>query len=96
MTTFPVQSSRIRATASSSISRRTSAEGHTVPSTCSFSASPLPMPRMNLPSSITALVAAAWAITTGLIRIVGQVTAVVTGREHAWESAPITDHTNGL
>ena len=32
----------------------------------------------------------------GWIRIVGQVTAVVTGRSHTCEIAPIIDHTNGL
>ena len=30
------------------------------------------------------------------MRTVGHVTAVVTGSEHACDSAPITDHTNGL
>ncbi len=45
---------------------------------------------------ITAAVAAAWATTAGWMRTVGQVTAVVTGSEQAWEIAPITDQTNGL
>ena len=40
--------------------------------------------------------AAAWATIAGWIRIVGQVTAVVTGRSVTWPRAPITDHTNGL
>ena len=41
--------------------------------------------------------AAAWAITAGWMRIVGQVTAVVTcSRSVAVASAPMTDHTNGL
>ena len=43
----------------------------------------------NRPSSCTAAVAAAWAMTAGWIRTVGQVTAVVTGSEQAWEIAPI-------
>ena len=30
------------------------------------------------------------------MRTVGQVTAVVTGRSHTWEIAPIMLHTNGL
>ena len=63
---------------------------------CSLRASPLPTPRVNRPFSRTAEVAAAWAITAGWTRTVGQVTAVVTGRLHACEMAPITDHTNAL
>ena len=51
---------------------------------------------MNFPSSISALVAAAWATIAGCVRIVGQVTAVVTGRSQTWLTAPITLHTNGL
>jgi len=31
----------------------------------------------------------------GCVRIVGQVTPVVTGSEVAWERPPITDHTKG-
>ena len=43
------------------------------------------------------MVAAAWAITAGWMRTVGQVTAVVTGsRASPAASAPITDQTNGL
>ena len=63
---------------------------------CSLSASPLPTPRLKRPSSSTALVAAAWAMIAGWMRMVGQVTPVVTGRSTASESAPITDHTNAL
>jgi hypothetical protein len=63
---------------------------------CSFSASPVPTPSRKRPSVITALVAAACATTAGWIRTVGQVTAVSTGRDTASDSAPITDHTNGL
>jgi hypothetical protein len=63
---------------------------------CSLRASPVPTPSRNRPSSSTALVAAAWAMTAGWIRTVGQVTAVVTGSPHAWLSAPMADHTNGL
>lgn len=70
--------------------------GQTCPVTCSFSASPLPTPRTNLPSSSTDEVAAAWAMTAGWTRTVGQVTAVVTGRSHTAQMAPITDQTNGL
>ena len=51
---------------------------------------------MNLPPSSTAEVAAAWAMTAGWMRVVGQVTAVVTGRSHTCEMAPIIDHTSGL
>ena len=61
-----------------------------------MSASPLPTPKLKRPGSIAALVAVAWASTAGWMRTVGQVTAVVTGiREVTWESAPITDQTNG-
>ena len=63
---------------------------------CSFRASPVPTPSENLPSSITAAVAAAWATIAGCVRIVGQVTAVVTGKRQTCDSAPITDQTNGL
>ncbi len=83
--------------ASSSISRRTSADGHASPKMCSLSASPLPTPNSNRPGSITAEVAAAWAMTAGWMRMVGQVTAVTTfAREVTCERPPITDHTNGL
>ena len=40
--------------------------------------------------------AAAWAITAGWVRTVGQVTAVVTGIDITSDNAPITDHTKGL
>ena len=56
----------------------------------------MPTPSTNRPSVITAAVAAAWATIAGWMRTVGQVTAVVMGSEHASESAPITDQTNGL
>src|SRR3954471_20158477 len=82
--------------ASSSISRRTSASGQCSPRMCSLSASPLPTPRLKRPSSMTALVAAAWATTAGWMRRVGQVTPVVTPSPVVAAIAPITDHTNGL
>jgi hypothetical protein len=63
---------------------------------CSLRASPLPTPRAKRPSSSSALVAAAWAMIAGWMRTVGHVTAVVTGRSHTREIAPIVDHTNGL
>src|SRR2546430_6386139 len=63
---------------------------------CSLSASPLPTPSANRPSCRTALVAAAWAMIAGWIRVVGQVTAVVTGSRQTWLSAPIVDQTKGL
>jgi hypothetical protein len=82
---------------SSSISRRTSADGHASPKMCSFSASPEPTPSEKRPSSRTADVAAAWAITAGWMRIVGHVTPVVTCMPGtAWASAPIIDQTNAL
>ena len=57
----------------------------------------MPTPRLEAARrSSTALVAAAWAMTAGWMRTVGQVTPVVTGRLVASASAPITDHTNGL
>jgi hypothetical protein len=63
---------------------------------CSFSASPLPTPRVNLPFSSTEAVAAAWAMMAGCTRTLGQVTAVVTGRSQTCDSAPIMDQTKGL
>src|SRR5947209_272977 len=83
-------------TASSSISRRTVADGHGSPKMCSLSASPVPTPSVKRPSSSTALVAAACATIAGWIRVVGQVTAVVTGSRQTWLSAPIVDQTSGL
>jgi len=62
-----------------------------------LSASPEPTPSENRPSSSTAEVAAAWAMTAGWMRTVGQVTPVVTCMPGvAAASAPITDQTNGL
>jgi hypothetical protein len=64
---------------------------------CSLSASPEPTPSLKRPSSSTAEVAAAWAITAGWMRTVGHVTPVVTCMPGvALASAPITDQTNGL
>jgi hypothetical protein len=82
--------------ASSSISSLTSVRGQRSPRMCSFRFSPLPTPRAKRPFSITFEVAAAWAMTAGCMRMVGQVTPVVTGSEVAWERPPITDQTNGL
>ena len=63
---------------------------------CSLSASPEPMPKLNRPSNRTAAVAVACAMIAGWMRIVGQVTAVVTGSDVVCESAPRTPQTNGL
>jgi hypothetical protein len=63
---------------------------------CSLSASPEPTPSTNRPWCSTALVAAAWAMIAGWMRMVGAVTAVVTGSRVTWLSAPIIDQTNGL
>ncbi|HXD99626.1 MAG TPA: hypothetical protein VN646_23940 [Candidatus Acidoferrum sp.] len=64
---------------------------------CSFKFSPVPTPRKKRPSSITAEVAAACAMMTGWVRMVGQVTPVpMTRREVASARPPITDQTNGL
>jgi hypothetical protein len=82
--------------ASSSISSLTSVRGQRSPSMCSFRFSPVPTPREKRPSSITFEVAAAWAMIAGWMRIVGQVTPVVTGSEVACDKPPITLHTNGL
>ena len=60
---------------------------------CSFSASPVPTPSVNLPPVSSAEVAAAWATMAGCCRSSGQVTAVVTGRDVTCDIAPITDHT---
>ena len=80
-------------TASSSISWRSAAGGHFAPVTCSLSASPVPTPRVNLPPVSRLAVAAAWAMTAGWTRVVGQVTAVVTGRLVTCDIAPMTDQT---
>lgn len=56
----------------------------------------MPTPRVNRPPSSTLEVAAAWAVTTGCIRTVGQVTSVVTGSSTVRDRAPIIDHTKGL
>jgi hypothetical protein len=80
-------------TASSSICWLSSAAGHFAPVTCSFSASPVPTSRLNLPPVSKPAVAAACAMIAGRIRVVGQVTAVVMGRLVTWEMAPITDQT---
>ena len=56
----------------------------------------MPTPSRKRPFSSTALVAAACAMIAGWIRMVGQVTAVVTGSEHTCAMAPIIDQTNGL
>src|SRR5438874_406667 len=57
---------------------------------CSLSASPVPTPSTNRPSSMTALVAAACATTAGWSRVVGQVTAVITG---SWQHyLAVMDH----
>ncbi|CAM5416151.1 hypothetical protein SGLAM104S_06932 [Streptomyces glaucescens] len=96
MTSSPVNRRRITWIASSSISSRTSAGGQAWPRMCSLRASPEPTPSRKRPFVITALVAAACATTAGWIRTVGQVTAVSIGSDTACESAPITDHTNGL
>ena len=76
--------------ASSSMSRRASADGHGSPRMCSFSASPLPTPSTNRPSSSTAAVAAAWATIAGWMRTSGRSPPCVigsgspaTGAEHA-------------
>src|SRR4051794_41804827 len=61
----------------------------------SLSASPVPTPSLNFPPSISPLVAAAWATTTGCTRVVGQVTAVGTGRAQTRLVAPITLPTKG-
>ena len=55
--------------------------------------SPVPTPRLNLPSVSRLAVAAACAIMAGWIRVVGQVTAVATGRLVTWETAPMTAQT---
>ena len=62
-----------------------------------MSASPLPSPSAKRPSSSTAEVAAACAMTAGWMRTVGQVTAVVSFIcVVAWASAPIVDQTKPL
>ena len=66
-------------TASSSISRRIAGRGQASPKMCSLSASPVPTPRLKRPGIIVAVVAAAWAMIAGCVRIIGHVTAVAHG-----------------
>src|SRR5215218_9203044 len=83
--------------ASSSISSRTSIEGHRSPRMCSLSASPLPSPSPNRPLNSCWVVAAAWAMIARGMRMFGQTTAVVTrSLLVARAIAPSTLHTNGL
>jgi hypothetical protein len=64
---------------------------------CSLRFSPDPRPRKNLPGIMAALVAAAWAMIAGWMRIVGHVTPVPsTSRSVACAMAPIIVHTKGL
>ncbi len=56
----------------------------------------MPLPSVNLLPVSSAEVAAACATIAGCWRTSGQVTAVVTGSDVAWDTAPITDHTNPL
>ena len=65
-------------TASSSISRRSRAEGQRSPRMCSFRFSPVPTPRKKRPGISDAAVAAACATIAGWMRMVGQVTPVPT------------------
>ena len=84
-------------TASSSMSRRTSAGGHPRPTTCSFRFSPLPSPSRKRPPLITATVAAFWATIAGWYRTVGQVTSdTSSARRVSTASAPSTDHAYAL
>ena len=84
-------------TASSSRSSRSSGVGHLPPSTCSLRFSPVPTPRKNRPSIITALVAAAWATIAGWMRMIGAVTPVPSLRRSvACAIPPITLQTKGL
>ena len=92
----PFHSSRITSTASSSISRRSSAEGQRSPRMCSLRFSPLPTPSRKRPGAITAEVAAAWAMIAGCVRTVGHVTPVVMRSCVVAAMAPTTFHTNGL
>jgi hypothetical protein len=83
--------------ASASISSRSSPAGQRAPMTCSFRFSPVPSPRKKRPGIIAATVAAAWAITTGCVRIIGQVTPVPTRiRSVASAIPPSVAQTNGL
>jgi hypothetical protein len=84
-------------TASSIISRRISTVGQRSPSTCSFSASPVPTPKKNRPGIMAADVAAAWARIAGWIRMIGQVTPMPRrSRSVVAAMAPTTFQTKGL
>jgi hypothetical protein len=83
--------------ASSSISSRTSIGGQRCPRMCSFSASPLPIPKARRSPKSCAVVATAWATTAGWMRKVGHTTAVHTCISVvACAMAPSTDQTKGL
>ncbi|GAA2542018.1 hypothetical protein GCM10010210_10740 [Pseudonocardia hydrocarbonoxydans] len=60
--------------ASRSIAWRRATDGNPRPTTCSLSRSPDPTPRVKRSCETRASVAAAWAMTAGWYRIVGQVT----------------------
>ena len=84
-------------TASSSSSRRSSANGQSSPRMRSLSASPLPSPSRKRPGMRVATVAAAWAMIAGCVRTVGHVTAVTHPIVLVTEAMPPrTAHTNGL
>jgi hypothetical protein len=64
---------------------------------CSLRFSPVPTPNEKRPGSWLAAVAAAWAMIAGWMRVVGQVTPVISrSRSVAWETAPRTPQTKGL
>jgi hypothetical protein len=64
---------------------------------CSLRFSPEPTPSVKRPGSWLAAVAAAWAMIAGWIRVVGQVTPVISSsRSVASEIAPSTLQTKGL
>jgi hypothetical protein len=79
------------------MSSRSPDSGQAVPVTCSFRFSPVPTPSVNRSVSRDAVVAAACATIAGWMRIVGHVTAVITGISSVFTARPpSTLHTKGL
>ena len=84
-------------TASSSMASLTPGGGQRSPRMCSLRASPDPTPKKNRPSNSNDVVAVAWAMIAGWMRMMGQVTPTPTrSRSVVAAIPPSTDHTNGL
>ncbi len=76
----PLQSSLITSIASSRRAWRSATPGQRSPRMCSLRFSPLPTPSEKRPGRSAAAVAAAWAMIAGWMRVVGQVTPVISSQ----------------